>query len=129
MSNYLETAILNAVFRGTTFTSPSTVYVALYTTDPGDSDEGTEVSGGSYARKAVTFTAPVQEETKGVIRNSANIDFAVATASWGLVSHIGIRDAATGGNLLFHGSLLNVRDVREGDQFRILAGQLTLTMS
>ena len=42
-SNYLENAIINAVLRNTAYTSPSTVYVSLYTSDPTDADTGTEV--------------------------------------------------------------------------------------
>ena len=58
ISNYLEAAIINATLRNTTYTSPATVYVSLWTTDPTDAGSGTEVSGGSYARTAVTFGAP-----------------------------------------------------------------------
>ena len=55
MSNYLENALINATLRATTFTSPTTVYVGLYTSDPTDANSGTECSGGSYARKSATF--------------------------------------------------------------------------
>jgi hypothetical protein len=70
-SNYLENALINAVLRNTTYTSPATVYVSLYTSDPTDADSGTEVSGGSYARTAVTFGAP----SNGVSTNSADVTF------------------------------------------------------
>ena len=53
ISNYLENAIINATLRATTYTSPATVYVSLWTTDPTDAGSGTEVSGGSYARTSV----------------------------------------------------------------------------
>ena len=66
-SNYLENAIINAVLRNTSYTSPTTVYVGLFTNDPTDADAGTEVSGGSYARVSVTFGAP----SNGVSTNSA----------------------------------------------------------
>ena len=55
MSNYLENALINATLRATTYTSPATVYVALFTTDPTDANSGTEVTGGGYARTAVSF--------------------------------------------------------------------------
>jgi len=58
MSNYLENALINATLRNTTYTSVATVYVSLWTSDPTDAGSGTEVSGGSYARTAVTFGAP-----------------------------------------------------------------------
>ena len=63
-SNYLENALINAVLRNTSYTSPTTVYVSLYTTDPTDADSGTEVSGGLYARTAVTFGAPSNDVSK-----------------------------------------------------------------
>lgn len=128
MSDYLETAILNAVFRNTAFTSPATVYVALYTSDPTEADSGTEVSGGSYARKAVTFGAPTQVGGKATISNSAEVAFTVATASWGTVSHIGIRSALTAGNLLYYGPVSNPRSILANDQLKFLAGELVLDL-
>jgi len=58
-TNYLEDAVLNAVLRNVSFTSPATVYVGLFTADPGEAGSlANEVSGGSYARVSVTFGAP-----------------------------------------------------------------------
>ena len=125
MSNYLENALINAVLRNTSFTSPATVYVALYTSDPTDADSGTEVSGGSYARQAVTFGAP----SNGVSTNSAQVTFPVATASWGTITHFGIRSASTGGNLLFHGALGTSKIVSINDQLVFLTGQLSVTLA
>jgi len=90
ISNYLENAIINATLRNTTYTSPATVYVSLWTSDPTDAGSGTEVSGGSYARTAVTFGAP----SGGVSTNSAAVEFPQATASWGIIGWIGINDAS-----------------------------------
>lgn len=128
MSNYLEEAILNAVFRNTAFTSPATVYIALYTSDPTEADSGTEVTGGSYARKAVTFGAPTQVAGKATISNSAEVAFAVATASWGTVTHVGIRSALTLGNLLYYGPVTNSRSILTNDQLKLLAGELVLDL-
>ena len=90
MSNYLENALINATLRNTTYTSPATVYVALFTSDPTDAGSGTEVSGGSYARTAVTFGAP----SNGVTTNSAAVEFPQCTSSWGTVGWIGIMDVS-----------------------------------
>ena len=98
MSNFLENALINATLRNTSYTSPTTVYVGLYTTDPGEGNTGTEVSGGSYARVSVSFGAP----SNGVSTNSASVTFPTATGTWGTVTHIGILDALTGGNLLYY---------------------------
>lgn len=125
MSNYLENALINGTIRGTTFTAPSTIYVALYTTDPTDADTGTEVSGGSYARQSVTFAAP----SNGVSASNATITFPTATASWGTVAYIGLRDASTGGNLLYHTPLDASKTVGSGDVFQITSGSLTVTLS
>ncbi len=92
MSNYLENALINAVLRNTSYTSPATVYLGLYTTDPTDADTGTEVSGNAYARQSITFGAP----SNGVTTNTAAIEFPQATGSWGTVAYVGIRDASTG---------------------------------
>jgi hypothetical protein len=124
-SDYLENALINAVLRNTTYTSPATVYVSLYTTDPTDADTGTEVSGGSYARTAVTMGAP----SNGVSTNSADVTFPTATASWGTVSHIGIHDASTSGNLLFHTPLDTSKTIDSGDIFKITTGNLSVTLA
>lgn len=125
MSNYLENALINATLRNTAYTSPVTVYVALYTTDPTDADSGTEVSGGAYARQAVTFGAP----TDGVATNSAGVNFPTATANWGIVTHIGIRDASTAGNLLYHGVLTTARTINTNDQLTFLIGQISVSLA
>jgi hypothetical protein len=111
--------------RNTSYTSPATVYVALYTTDPTDADTGTEVSGGSYARTAVTFGAP----SNGVSTNSAAVEFPTCTSSWGTITHIGIRDASTSGNLLYHTALTTSKVIDVDDIFRITTGNLSVTLA
>jgi hypothetical protein len=125
ISNYLENALINATLRNTAYTSPTTVYVALYTTDPTDADTGTEVSGNGYARQSVTFSAP----SDGATSNSAAVEFPQATGSWGTVAYIGIRDASSGGNLLYHTPLDASKTIATGDVFRIAIGSLTVTIS
>lgn len=125
MSNYLENALVNGTLRGTTYTAPTTVYVALYTTDPTDADTGTEVSGGSYARQSVTFGAP----SNGVSTNSAAVTFPTATASWGTIGWIGIRDASSGGNLLYHAPLTASKTISSGDIFTISTNNLSVTLA
>jgi hypothetical protein len=124
-SNYLENALINATLRNTTYTSPTTVYVALYSTNPTDADTGTEIAGGSYARTAVTFGAP----SNGVSTNSADVTFPTATGTWGTVSHVGIRDASTAGNLLYHAALTASKTVSSGDIFKISTGNLSVTLA
>ena len=125
ISNYLENAIINATLRNTTYTSVATVYISLWTTDPTDAGSGTEVSGGSYARTAVTFAAP----SNGVTTNSADVTFPTATGSWGTVGWIGINDALTTGNLLYHTALDASKTIASGDIFKISTGNLSVTLA
>lgn len=125
MSNYLENALINATLRNTSYTSPATVYVGLYTSDPTDANTGTEVSGGSYARTSVTFGSP----SDGVSTNSAAVEFPQATGSWGTVTHIGILDASTSGNLLYHTPLDASKTIASGDIFKIASGSLSVTLA
>jgi hypothetical protein len=125
MSNFLENALINATLRNTTYTSPATVYISLWTSDPTDAGSGTEVSGGSYARTAVTMGAP----SNGVSLNSADVTFPTATASWGTVGWIGINDALTTGNLLYHTPLDTSKTIDSGDIFKISTGNLSVTLA
>jgi hypothetical protein len=125
MSDYLENVILNSTLRGQVYTAPSTVYLALYTSDPTDADRGTEVSGGGYVRKAITFNAPVD----GSAVQSADVLFPAATVNWGTVTHIGILDALTGGNLLYHVKLATAKTINASDQLRVRAGDITVTIT
>ena len=125
MSNYLENALLNATLNATTYTAPATVYVSLWTSDPTDAGSGTEVSGGSYARTAVTFGAPAN----GVTTNNADVTFPTATGSWGTVGWIGINDASTSGNLLYHTALDTAKAIDSGDIFKIASGNLSVTLA
>jgi hypothetical protein len=125
MSNYLENALINVTLRNTAFTAVSAPYVALFTSDPTDAGSGTEVSGGSYARTAVTFGAP----SNGVSTNSADVTFPTCTSSWGVVGWIGIYDASTSGNLLYHTPLDTSKTIDSGDIFKISSGNLSVTLA
>ena len=125
MSTYLENALINATLRNTSYTSPATVYMGLYTSDPTDANTGTEVSGGSYARVAVTMGAP----SDGVSTNSAAIEFPQASGSWGTVGWIGILDASSSGNLLYHTALDTSKTISSGDIFKIAIGGLSVTLA
>ena len=125
ISNYLENALINGTIRGTSYTAPSTVYVGLYTSDPTDANTGTEVTGGSYARQSATFAAP----SNGSSASNADITFPQATANWGTVGWIGILDADTSGNLLYHTALDASKTIETGDIFKIALGNLTVTLS
>ena len=124
-SDFLENKIIDHLLRNQAYTPPATVYVALYTSDPTDADTGTEVSGGSYARQAAGLSAA----SGGASSNAADITFPTATADWGTITHVGLRDALTGGNLLMHSPLDASKTVNNGDTFKINAGDLDVTVS
>jgi len=125
ISNYLENALINGTIRATSYTAPSTVYVGLYTSDPTDANTGTEVTGGSYVRQSATFAAP----SNGSSASNADITFPQATANWGTVGWIGILDASSSGNLLYHTALDASKTIETGDIFKIASGNLTVTLS
>lgn len=125
MSNYLENALINGTIRGTTYTAPTTVYVGLFTSDPTDAGSGTEVSGGSYARQSASFAAP----SNGASVTNADITFPQATGNWGTVGWIGIFDALTTGNLMYHTALDASKTIETGDIFKIASGNLSVTLS
>ena len=127
MSNYLENALLNGTLNATTYTAPTTVYVSLWTTNPNDDASGTEVSGGSYARAVVTFDTATG--TSGLVATDADVTFTTATAGWGTVGWIGINDALSGGNLLYHTALDAAKTIDAGDIFKITTGNLTVELA
>ena len=114
-SNYLENKILDHVLKNVSYTSPTTVYVGLFTTDPTDAGTGTEVSGGSYARQVLSVTT----SSGGIVTSSGDVTFPQATANWGTISHIGILDALSSGNLLMHTPLTTSKTIESGDILKI----------
>lgn len=135
IADYLEAAWLNT-FRGTAFAVPAGgVHVALFTTAPGETGGGVEVSGGGYARQNVATTgwnAPTATGATAdeqILSNAAAITFPTATAAWGTVAAVGIYDTAVGGNLLYFGNLTTAKSVTAGDTFKFNAGDLKLTLA
>lgn len=125
-SDTFETRVLTWVFTADAATRPTAWYLALFTTDPADDASGTEVStsGTAYARQSATFT--VSGDTAS---NSAAIEFPTATASYGTVTHVGIFDASTAGNLIAHAALTTSKAIDTGDVFRVPAGDLDITLA
>jgi len=121
ISDYLENKILDKVFRATDFTV-TTAYVSLHTADPGE-DGSNEVTGGSYARQSASFDVAAG----GATANSAQIQFTSMPAC--TVSHVGVWDAASGGNFLWGGAVTGgSKTVNSGDTFQINAGDLDVTI-
>jgi len=133
ISNFLEAELLDHVFNALAYAAGPDTYVALFTDDPGDDASGTEVSGGSYARVRVyengggtpDWTLAAVDGVAYSVENDDSITFPTATASWGTVTHVAIFDAATSGNLLYHGALDESKTIGTDDVFKINAGNLT----
>ena len=123
MSDYLENEILDHILGTGSYTMPSTVYVGLATGSFGDDASGSELTGNNYSRVSASFSAA----SGGTTSNSAAVEFAAATGSWGSVSHFGIFDAASSGNLLIHGAFSAAKTIASGDILRIAAGDLDVT--
>jgi len=127
MSDYLEVALLNATLNGVAFTAVNDPYVSLHTADPTDAGTGTEVSGGSYARTAASFATA--SGTSGLVATNADVTFPTATATWGTVGWIGLWDAASSGNMLYHTALDTAKTIDSGDIFKITTGNLTVELA
>ena len=129
-SDYLEGKIAQFIFKNNaeTFTPPGdNLYVALFTAATGleANSPSAEVSGGSYARQQVT--AANWTQSGGAVENTADIEFPVATAAWGTITHVAVMDAASAGNVLYWGALTASREIGEADQLKFNAGELDLT--
>jgi hypothetical protein len=130
-STYLSDKMLNWM-KGTAFgTAPTTVYVALFTTNP-SADDGTgavEVSGGSYARASITTSSgwsSLSGTNPRQISNGSTVTFPTPSASWNSVVGIGVYDASTAGNLLYWNSITS-QTINSGVVASINAGNLVIT--
>lgn len=118
MADYLEGKLLEHTFKAVAYTGPTTIYAGLSTTACSDSSVGTEVSGGSYARVAITsngtnWTGP--SAGNGTIANGAAITWSAPTGNWGSVTHWFLIDASSGGNPLVCASLTTPKTINNGD--------------
>jgi len=127
LSDYAEKLVLDWLMTNGSATRPTGWYVALYTAAPSDAGGGTEVSGNGYSRQAVTFDAATSGA--GTTSNTGAVTFTAAGGDWGTITHIGIHDASTGGNLLWHGSLTVSKTVADGDTIQFATGNIDLTMA
>lgn len=127
LSDYAEKLLLDFMMTTGTATRPTSWYVALYTAAPSDSGGGTEVSGSGYSRQSVAFAAATSPG--GTTSNTDAVTFTAAGGSWGTVSHIGIFDASTAGNLLWHGAMIASKTIADGDTLEFAVGNIDLTLA
>jgi len=131
-SDYLENKVLDHVLTATSYTAPSTRYLALFTNTSGSAatnlEAGTltdEVSGGTYSRQSVTFAAA----SSGTSATNATVTFPAATANWGTITHVAVMDAATSGNVLFWGAVTTAKTIETGDTFQVSSGNLSVSLA
>lgn len=127
-STYLANKIANHVYRATSYTSPAAVYAALFTSTASLAEikAGTltnEVSGGSYARVAVTFGAPTDGDG-----SASTVTFATASAGWGTVRYVAIMDASTAGNVLSYAQLSSDVTINSSNTFQFNSSSLSETV-
>ena len=124
-SNFLETEILDHVFAGAAYTAPTTKYLALFTAvADGEAGSVTEVTGGGYARQTVAFTT-----SGNTTSNNAAVEYPTATANYGTVTHVGVYDASSSGNLMAYAALSSNKTIETGDVFRVPSGDLDITLN
>ena len=127
LSDYAEKLILDYLMTSGSATRPTAWYVALYTSAPSDAGGGTELSGSGYARETVAFAAATSGA--GTTSNSGAVVFTADGGDWGSVTHMGIHDAVSGGNLLWHGALAAAKTVLDGDSLEFAVGNIDLTVA
>ena len=127
LSDYAEKLLLDWAMTTGSATRPTAWYVALYTAAPSDSGGGTEVSTGGYTRQSVTFDAA--SSPGGTTSNTNAVSFTASGANFGTVTHIGIFDNSSGGNLLWHGSMTASKTVNDGDTLEFSIGNIDLTLA
>ena len=120
-SSYLDNLVLNAALRGAAFTSPVSVYIALFNGSPGAG--GNEVSGGSYARQLATFSAA----SSGSTANAAALTFSGMPVS--TISYVAICDAVSAGNVLYYAPAAATKTTNAGDTVSVAIGGIVVTES
>lgn len=126
-SDYWENEILDHLFSKGNYTPPA-IYVGLSTADPSDDGSGlAEPCDNGYARVATTGS-DWNVASGGAVANANDIIFPQATGSWGTITHFALFDAATGGNMLAHGSLSEPMEINSPNMAKIVAGSIYVAL-
>jgi hypothetical protein len=125
LTNYGESKVLAHLFGGTTYAPVATWYIALFSVAPTDTTAGTELTGGGYARAAVTNNTTNFPAASPTI-NGTDITLFTSTGSHSAVA-MGLFDAVTAGNLVAYSTFTSTPIVNL-DVVRIVAGQLSISL-
>lgn len=134
-ADFLENKVLDHVFGATSYSAPATLYIGLWTTvgsltDASTGSAANEVTGGGYARAALTNNGTnFPGASGGTKANGVAVDFGTASANLGTINQVGICDASSGGNLLAWADLVAAKTVNNGDTYKFNIGDLTLTLT
>jgi len=129
MTSYLQKKLGDHSIGKASFTMPTTVYLALFTVNPGEAGSlAGEVSGGSYARIAITSLMNAFDSVSGIAVNASSIDFANPTANWGTIVAVGIMDALTVGNMLYYQAVTSRSVLSGSPHVQFSPGQLTIQL-
>ncbi len=129
LTRHAESKILGLFYKGSQHVTLNKVYVGLYTTEITQEGEGVEVvtTDTGYKRQQVTFgDVTVDEEGYSVVSNTSVVDFGTATGDYGTVTHMGVFEAETGGNMLSYSECEKPKTILNGDSLRFSVGQLTI---
>jgi hypothetical protein len=124
LADWAENAAIDWLCGGASPTRPTTRYLSLHTGAPGETGASSEVSGGGYARQAITFGAA----SAGTATNANSPSFTASGANFGTISHAAIFDASTSGNCLWQGALTSSKTINDGDTFQMPSGQLSVSL-
>jgi hypothetical protein len=130
-STYAQNAVLNLILRGMVFVPPATTYLALFTADPTDANlTANELVNTGYVRQLIgsttAWTAPALGTGGQQVQNVNQVIFGALAAAGATITHIGIYDAATAGNLLYHTPLAVPKVLNVGDQIAFAPGQIVV---
>lgn len=129
-SDFIELEILDQIFGGEAYTAPANLFVALFTAAPSDAGGGTEVTGNGYARVSVANNLTNwPAASAGAKSNGVAIQFPTASGgNWGTVTHFGIYDASTAGNLIGWAALTASQVINDGTTATFAIGDLDITL-
>ncbi|MFX4261032.1 phage tail fiber protein [Pelotomaculum propionicicum] len=113
--------ILDKILRGVDFTPATNLYISLHTADSGDNGAN-EVTGGSYARQAITFNAANSKHAD----NPSQIEFAGMPAC--TITHVGLWSASTLGDFWWGGDLTASKTLNAGDTLRFPAADVDVNL-
>jgi hypothetical protein len=123
-SSYVDNKLIDHLLGSATYTKPSALYVALFVGNPASGGTEVTTSGSAYVRQSAAFTISTNSAS-----NTAAIEYATATSSWGTIDYIAIYDASTAGNQLVSAALSSAKTIASGDVLRIPASNLSVTLT